>query len=109
DKEKREAFKTYLFTPNKRTGQTQMQENMADEKRRMTIAFLDFVNYTKADLTKEEITKLTKKRKKKLVQFTDKNVENKNSSASVKTKTDAGKGKLIIPSIFGPKTIEIED
>jgi len=104
------AFKDYLFKVQPRTGKTQMQDNMADKDRRMTIAFLDFVNYTKADLAKEEATKLTKQRKKKLVRFSDKNVKNKNSSATVTTDTDnKTKGKLIIPGIFGPQKIEIED
>lgn len=106
--DKRKAFKDYLFNVNPRTGKTQMQENMADENRRMTIAFLDFVNYSKADLTKEISSTLTKDRKKKLAKFTDKNAANTNSSAVVKTKAQ-NKGSIVFPSIFGTHKIEIED
>jgi hypothetical protein len=109
DKTRKAQFKDYLFNVNPRTGKTQMQDNMQDEKRRLTIGFLDFVEYTKADLSKEEATRLTKTRKKKLVQFTDKNVKNRNNSASVTTRKDEKKGNLVIPGIFGAQTIEIED
>lgn len=108
DDAKRKAFKDYLFNINPRTGKTRMQENMADENRRMTIAFLDFVNYTKADLTKEVSTTLTKDRKKKLAKFTDKNASNTNSSAVVKTKAQTT-GNIVFPTIFGSHKIEIED
>lgn len=107
--ERKKQFKDYLFKLDPRTTTTQMQKNMADEERKLRIAFLDFVDYTKADLTKEESTKLTKSRKKKLARFTDKGVKNSNSSATVKTANDSRKGKLIIPSIFGTQNIEIED
>lgn len=108
DEEKRANFKKYLFDVNPRTNKTQMQENMNNEDRRMTLAFLDFVNYTKADLDKEVATQLTKKRKKKLVKFTDKNVANKNNSRSV-TEPKKNTGKVVFPSIFGTQTIEVED
>lgn len=108
NEEKKKAFKDYLFKVNPRTGKTQMQENMADEDRRMTIAFLDFVNYSKADLTKEISSTLTKDRKKKLAKFTDKNAGNTNSSAVVKTKAQSN-GSIVFPSIFGTHKIEIED
>lgn len=109
DDKRRKGFKDYLMKINPRTGKTQMQENMADEDRKLKIAFLDFVNYTKADLSKEEATKLTKTRKKKLSRYTDKGMANKNNSATVKTKADGNKGKIKFPSIFGNQTIEVED
>lgn len=109
DDKKRKGFKDYLFKVNPRTGKTQMQENMASEDRKLQIAFLDFVNYTKADLSKEEASKLTTARKKKLSRYTDKSVKNKNNSATVKTKTDGNRGKIKFPSIFGNQTIEVED
>ena len=86
-----------------------MQQNMADDSRRLQIAFMDFINYNKEDISKEISTGLTKTRKKKLARYSDKSVSNANSSASVKTKTNAGKGKIKFPTIFGNSTIEIED
>ena len=77
-----------------------MQENMSSEDRRMNIAFLDFVDYTKADLKKEVQTEVTKTRKKKLTRYSDKGVRGSNSSKSVTTKTDVNKGKVVFPSMF---------
>ena len=108
DDKKRQGFKDYLFKINKRTGKTQMQENMNDESRKITIAFLDYINYNKADLEKEVASNLTKMRKKTLQKITDKNVKNSNSSAVVKTK-QSGKGKIKFPTIFGSQNIEVED
>ena len=108
DDSRKQNFKDYLFKVNARTGKTQMQENMASDDRRMTIAFLDFVNYTKADLTKEVQKTLTKTRKKKLSRYADSSVKNVNSS-TVKTKLDAKKGTLKFPTIFGTQSIEVED
>ena len=108
-KVRKDAFKNYLFKINPRTGKTQMQENMADQDRRMTIAMLDFVNYTKADLVKEVATTLTKTRKKKLSRYTDKGVKNTVSGKTVEGVKDTKKGTMKIPSIFGPSTIEFED
>ena len=109
DDKKKKNFKDYLFKVNPRTGKTQMQENMGDESRRLKIAFLDFVEFTKADLTKEEATKLTKTRRKKLVKFSDKNTKNVNSSKTVKAAGENRSGKLVLPSIFGSSEIQIED
>lgn len=109
DDERKEEFKAYLFNINPRTNRTQMQENMNNEDRRMTLAFLDFVNYTKADLDKEAKTKLTKDRKKKLVRFADRNVANKSNTQVVKKGEKAKKGKIVFPSIFGAQKIEVED
>jgi hypothetical protein len=109
DDSKREAFKNYLFKVNPKSGKTQMQENMSSEQRRMTIAYLDFVNYNKADLTTEVASQLTKDRKKKLSRYTDKNIRNSNSSEVVKTATNKNSGPLTFPSIFGTQKIEIED
>lgn len=107
DDSKRKAFKDYLFKVDPRTGKTQMQENMASEERRMTIAFLDFVNYNKSDLKKEVTTSLTKTRKKQLSKYTDKNLKNTNT-ATVKTQNNKS-GSIKFPSIFGTQKIEIED
>lgn len=107
DDKKRKAFKKYIFHKNPRSGKTQMDENMTNEDRRMTVAFLDFVNFTKADLTKEVAAGLTKARKKKLSRHTSTGMASTNSSKSLKTKT-ASTGKLKIPSFFGVKT-EAED
>jgi len=109
DEKKKQAFKDYLFKVNPRTGKTQLQENMANPDRKMTVAFLDFVNYTKADLEKEVADGLTRDRKKKLARFTDKNLGNKNSSQTVTTNVNKNKGKIKFPTIFGAQTIEIED
>lgn len=109
DAPKRAAFKDYLFKVNPRTGKTQMQENMSSEERRLTIAYLDFINYNKADVEKAVATELTKERKKKLSRYTDKNVQNSNSSGVVKTKTNKSAGSIVFPSIFGTQKIEIED
>jgi len=109
DEEKRKKFKAYLFDINPRTGKTQLQENMSNEERRMTIAFLDYVNYTKADLEKHVADTLTKERKKKLMRYTDTNIKNANGSAVIKTKTNAAKGSIVFPSIFGQQKIVIED
>ena len=109
DKEKKADFKKYLFDINKRTGKTQMQENMSDNERRMRIAFLDFVDYSKADIEKSITTKLTRKRRKTLSKYTDSNVKNRNSS-TIKTKTANKPGGAIkFPSIFGEQNIEVED
>jgi len=109
DPKRKEAFKEYLFKINKRTGKTQMQENMSNEDRRLNIAFLDFVNYNKEDLKKEVTTDLTKSRKKILTRYSDKGVKGSNSSKSITTKTDTKKGKLAFPTIFGSQSIEVED
>jgi hypothetical protein len=100
DDKKRAAFKKYLFDQKPRTGKTQMQENMSSEDRRMNIAFLDFVDFTKADIKKEVETEITKKRKKKLARYSDKGVRGSNSSKSVTTKIDSNKGKVVFPSMF---------
>ena len=109
DAKKKEQFKDYLFKVKPRTGKTQMQENMASEDRRMNIAFLDFVDYTKADLKREVQTDMAKTRKKKLTRYSDKGVRGSNSSKSVTTKTDAKKGKINFPTIFGHQSVDIED
>jgi hypothetical protein len=109
DDKRRAAFKDYLFKVRPRTGKTQMQENMANEDRRMNIAFLDFVNYNKEDLTKEITSDLTKTRRKKLSRFSDKGVTSSNSSKSITTKSDSKKGKLVFPTIFGAQSMEVED
>ena len=106
---KKSQFKDYLFKVKPRTGKTQMQENMSSEDRRMNIAFLDFVDYTKADLKKEVQSDMTKKRKKRLTRYSDKGVRGSNSSKSVTTKTDVNKGKIVFPSIFGNQSVDIED
>lgn len=102
DDDRKQEFEDYLFKVNPRTGKTQMQENMAQADRRLTIAMLDFVNYTKADLEKEVATKLTKNRKKKLSRYTDKGVKNLKANMTVKEGVDSKKGKLVFPSIFTP-------
>lgn len=109
DTKRRKEFKEYLFKVKPRTGKTQMQENMSSEERRMNIAFLDFVDYNKADLKREVQTDLTKKRKKRLTRYSDKGVRGSNSSKSVTTKTDVNKGKIVFPSIFGTQEVDIED
>ena len=108
DDDKKAAFKKYLFDINKRTGKTQMQENMNDTDRRMKIAFLDFIDYSKADIEKQITTKLTKKRRKNLSKYTDSNVKNRNSS-TVKTNINKKGGTIKFPSIFGSQSIEVED
>jgi hypothetical protein len=109
DDKKRQGFKDYLFKVNPRTGKTQMQMNMASDERRLTVAWLDYVNYSKADLEKEISDGLTRERKKKLARFTDKNLGGSNSSASVTTKIATNKGKVKFPTIFGSQSIETED
>lgn len=109
DDAKKQEFKDYLFKTNTRSNKTQMQENMADKNRRLRIAFLDFVDYTKADLEKSVKTELTKKRKKKLTKWTDKNAQGSNNSATVKTPKEAKKGKIAFNSVFGNASIEVED
>lgn len=107
DETKRKKFKDYLFKVDPRSGKTQFLKNMASGDRKLKIAFLDFVDYTKADLEKEVASKLTVDRKKKLSSYSDANIKS-TSAASVKSKVEA-KGKLIFPSIFGKQTIEVED
>lgn len=108
DKRKK-GFKDYLFKINPRTGKTQMQENMSSEDRKLKIAFLDYVSYTKADLEKEVKNEVTKERKKKLSSYTDKNVSSTNSSRSVEPQKKGSKGSIKFPSIFGTQKIELED
>lgn len=108
DTDKKENFKKYLFDINKRTGKTQMQENMVSEERRLRIAFMDFMDYNKEDISKGIATDLTKKRRKKLTKFRDTNVKNKNSSATVKSSSTKNSGRLVIPSIFSGND-EVED
>jgi len=108
DDDKKAAFKDYLFKVNARTGKTQMQENMSSEDRRMQIAFLDFIDYSKADIEKQITTKLTKNRKKRLSKYSDSGTKNRNAIA-IKTKVNAKQGNVTFPSIFGPQTIEVED
>ena len=109
DDKRRKAFKDYLFKVNPRSGKTQMQMNMADEDRRLKVAFMDFIEFTKADVEKEVATQLTKSRKKKLSRYSDRNVKSKNSSQSVVTKENKNKGKIKFPTIFGSSSIEVED
>jgi len=101
-------FKDYIFKEDKRTGKTQMQLNMVDEKRRLRIAFLDFMDFSKDDIEKNIKSKLTKIRAKKLSNYSDSNVKSTNSSRPIKTQKER-KGKLVIPSIFGNTDIEVED
>lgn len=108
DDKKKKEFKSYLFDINPRTGKTQMQENMVDEDRRMKIAFLDFIDFSKTDIEKQVTTKLTKNRRKRLSKYTDSGVKNKNTS-TVKTKVKSSGGTIKFPSIFGDQTIEVED
>ena len=109
DDKKKKEFKDYLFKVNPRTGKTQMQENMANEDRRLTVAFLDYVNYSKADLEKDVADKLTRNRAKKLTRYSDKNIGNTNSCKSVTTKVNKNGGKVKFPTIFGAQNIEVED
>jgi len=109
DEDKKEGFKKYLFDINKRTGKTQMQENMVNEERRLRIAFMDYMDYNKEDLSKSIATNLTKTRRKKLTKFRDTNMDNKNSSVTVKSTNSSNSGKLVIPSIFGSSEIIVED
>jgi len=109
DEARRKAFKKYLFKPAARTGKTQLQSNMADEKRKLRIAFLDFIDYNKKDVEKAIEDDLTKKRRKKLTRFTGKNAANVNSSQSVKSGGSKNQGSIVFPSIFGNQEIEVED
>jgi hypothetical protein len=100
--ERKAAFKDYLFKENKKTGKSQFQENMNSEDRKLKIAFMDFVEFTQDDITKELSTDLTKSRAKKLTRFRNARTENKNSSAQTVTSgKEAKKGTMKIPSIFG--------
>lgn len=107
DDAKKKEFQDYIFKVNPRTGKTQMQENMGSSDRRMTIAFLDFVNYTKADMEKSVKTDLTKTRRKKLTRYSDKGLQN--TGVSVKGTPKKGGSKVAFPSIFGTQEIEVED
>lgn len=109
DDSRKKAFKNYLLKPIARTGKTQMQSNMANEDRRLRIAFLDFIDYNKKDVENEIKSDLTKERKKKLTRFTGKNAANTNGSQSVKTKQDKNHGSIKFPSIFGTQELEVED
>jgi hypothetical protein len=100
--ERKAAFKDYLFKENKKTGKSQFQENMNSEDRKLKIAFMDFVEFSQDDITKEVSSDLTKTRAKKLTRFRNSRTENKNSSAQTVTSgKEAKKGKMKIPGIFG--------
>ena len=102
--ERKTAFKDYLFKENKKTGKSQFQENMNSEDRKLKIAFMDFVEFTQDDITKELSTNMTNTRAKKLTRFRNSRSDNKNSSAqTVTTGKDAKKGNLKIPGIFSAR------
>jgi hypothetical protein len=107
-KEMKAGFKDYLFKPQARTGKTKMQENMADEERRLRIAFLDYMDYNKEDVAKGIKTDLTKKHRKRLTRFSSTGIKNKNA-ASVKARTDNKSGAVKFPTLFGGSTVEVED
>lgn len=110
DDKKRKGFKDYLFKVQPRSGKTQLQINMADEERKLKVAFLDFVEYNKEDLKKEVGQELTKKRKKKLSRFTSKNAKNTNGSRTVSTPGKSeNKGSIKFPTMFGAAEVEVED
>jgi len=109
DDKRRAGFKDYLFKVNKRTGKTQMQENMNDDERRLKIAYLDFVEFSKDDLEAEVKTKLTRKRKKALSRHKDTNMQGGGrKSLDQKTKKNDVK-KINFPTIFGGGNIDVED
>lgn len=95
------AFEDYLFKIDKKTGKTQLQLNMADEDRKLKIAFLDFIEFNKGDISKEVETELTKTRKRKLTRHKNKTAANSNSSKTVTPETK-NTGKIVFPSIFSP-------
>lgn len=109
DDKRRESFKNYLFKVNKRTGKTQMQENMADDDRRLKIAYLDFIDYAKEDLEAEVKTKLTRKRKKALSKHKDTNMSGGGRQSVERQKKKNDVKKIAFPSIFGGENIEVED
>ena len=106
---KKKEFEDHLFKRNKKTGKTQLESNMADQDRLLTIGFLDFMEYSKSDLEKEVKTELTKKRRKTLTKYTTKMPGNSNSSVAVQKKAGKNQGVIKFPSIFGGSTIETED
>jgi hypothetical protein len=100
DDERKQEFKDYLFKVNPRTNKTQMQENMGNEDRRMTLAFLDYVNYNRLDMEKAVATDLTKKRKKKLSKYSDKNLKTSSGTKTVKAPEKNRNKQIKFPSIF---------
>jgi hypothetical protein len=102
------GFKDYLFKPAPRTGKTKMQENMADENRRLRIAFLDYMDYNKKDITKAITTDLTRTHRKKLTRFSSTGIKNKNG-VSIKARTDNKSGTIKFPTLFGNSEITVED
>ena len=107
DDKKKKDFKDYLMKVDPKTGKTQLAINMADEERRLKIAFLDFVDYSKADLTDEVKAGLTKDRKKKLTRYSKKGSKNINSGVATTSKRANAKGLRNMPAMFNlPKEIE---
>jgi hypothetical protein len=105
----RKKFKSYIYDVNPRTGKTQMQENMQNTSRIQRIAFMDFLDFNKEDFTKSIKTEVTKKRKKTLTRWSDKNVKNAAATASVTTKQNVNKGKIKIPDMWAQGSGEVED
>lgn len=101
-------FKDHVFKVDKRTGKTQLEKNMNDRDRILTTAFLDYVNYSGADIEKTIENKLTIKRKKRLSKYTGKGTKTQSGKAAVKTATTRT-GPLKIPKFFGSTNIETED
>jgi len=98
---RKKEFEDYLFKVDGKTGKTQLQRNMSDEDRKLKIAFLDYVEFNQADITKEVENTLTQTRKRKLTRYSSKTAANSNSSITVK-KDVVNKGKIVFPSIFSP-------
>ena len=99
---RKKEFEDYLFKVDGKTGKTQLQRNMSDEDRKLKIAFLDYVEFNQADITKEVENTLTQTRKRKLTRYSGKTAANSNSSITVK-KDVVNKGKIVFPSIFSPE------
>lgn len=95
---RKEDFKKYLFDVNPKSGKTQFLENMANEDRKLKIAFLDFIEYTEDDVKKEVGTEMSKNRKKRLAKFSRKTPSNSNGARTVKKQKTTK--KLNIPSMF---------
>ncbi len=78
----RKEFKSYLFDKDK-DGLTEAQKAGKDPKRRLRIAWMDFMDYNKKDFEIKAKTEVSKELKKKTSRFTNKNAEAKGKTIEV--------------------------
>jgi len=107
DKDMKSKFKDFIYKKNPRTGLSKMEENFQDEERRLKIAFLDFVDYSKDDIEKKATTKVASKRRKQIKER--RSNLGTNSRRSVTPSKSVPLKRLNTHPMFGGGSRDLED